>query len=309
VPVTDAEAEEFLAGYYGDRAAEVRVLGAGHWSRAYSLVLDGREAVIRFGQHAGDFRKDQVMAAHTSAALPIPQIIEIGTAGDGYFAVSARAFGQALDSLDSDGIRAALPALLAVLDALREIDVTGTSGYGIWAPDQAGPAPTWAQALLAISQDNPRLPGWRQALAASPAGTALYDRAYARLQQLAPSLPEDRHLVHGDLLRNMLVRGPRITAVFDWANALYGDWLYDAAWLIFCTPWFPRLHAIDITAGLRQHWDRHGITPPDLQPRLQACLLHIGLGAMAYNAYRQSWDDLTLSTTQTAHALTPAPPP
>jgi hygromycin-B 4-O-kinase len=309
VPVTDAEAEEFLAGYYGDRAAEVRVLGAGHWSRAYSLVLDGREAVIRFGQHAGDFRKDQVMAAHTSAALPIPQIIEIGAAGDGYFAVSARAFGQALDSLDSDGIRAALPALLAVLDALREIDVTGTSGYGIWAPDQAGPAPTWAQALLAISQDNPRLPGWRQALAASPAGTALYDRAYARLQQLAPSLPEDRHLVHGDLLRNMLVRGPRITAVFDWANALYGDWLYDAAWLIFCTPWFPRLHAIDITAELHQHWDRHGITPPDLQPRLQACLLHIGLGAMAYNAYRQSWDDLTLSTRQTAHALTPAPPP
>jgi hygromycin-B 4-O-kinase len=250
-----------------------------------------------------------VMAAHNSAALPIPQIIEIGTTGGGYFAVSARAFGQPIDSLDSDGIRAALPALLAVLDALREIDVTGTSGYGIWAPDQAGPAPTWAQALLAVSQDNPRLPGWRQALAASPAGTALYDRAYDRLQQLTASLPEDRHLVHGDLLRNMLVRGPRITAVFDWANALYGDWLYDPAWLIFCTPWFPRLDAIDIAAGLQRHWDRHGITPPDLQPRLQACLLHIGLGAMAYNAYRQSWDDLILSARQTAQALTPTPPP
>ena len=215
MPVTDAEAEEFLAGYYGDRAADIRVLGAGDWSRAYSLVLDGREAVIRFGQHAGDFRKDQVMASHNSAALPIPQVIEIGTAGGGYFAVSGRAFGQAIDGLDSHGMRAALPGLLAVLDALREIDVTGTSGYGIWAPDQAGPAPTWAQALLAISQHNPRLPGWRAALAAFPAGTALYDRAYARLQQLTASLPEDRHLVHGDLLRNMLVRGPRITAVFD----------------------------------------------------------------------------------------------
>jgi hygromycin-B 4-O-kinase len=301
--VTDAEAAEFLAWYYGDRAAEVRVLGAGDWSSAYSLVLDGQEAVIRFGQHAEDFRKDQVMAAHNSVALPIPQIIEIGTAGSGYFAVSARAFGQALDRLDSLGLRAALPALLAVLDALREIDIAGTSGYGIWAPDQAGPAPTWAQALLAISQDNPRLPGWREALAASPVGTALYDRAYARLQQLAASLPDHRHLVHGDLLRNVLVRGPRIIAVFDWANALYGDWLYDAAWLIFCSPWFPRLHDLDIASGLRQHWDRNGITPPDLQPRLQACLLHIGLGAMAYNAYRRHWDDLNLSTRQTFQAL------
>jgi Phosphotransferase enzyme family len=134
-----------------------------------------------------------------------------------------------------------------------------------------------------------------------------YQSAYTRLQQLTASLPDHRHLVHGHLLRNMLVRGPQITAVFDWANALYGDWLYDAAWLIFCWPWFPRLHDIDITSGLRQHRDRHGITPPGLQPRLQACLLHIGLGAIAYNAYRQSWDDLTLSTRQTSHALSPPP--
>jgi hypothetical protein len=63
----------------GDRAADVRVLGAGDWSRAYSLVLDGREAVIRFGRHGEDFRKDQVMAPHNSPASPIPQIIEIGT--------------------------------------------------------------------------------------------------------------------------------------------------------------------------------------------------------------------------------------
>lgn len=301
--MTDAEAEEFLAGYYGDRAADVRLLGAGDWSRAYSLVLDGREAVVRFGQHDDDFRKDQVMAAHDCPALPIPQIIEIGTAGSGYFAVSERAFGQSIDELDSHGLRAALPSLLGVLDTLREIDITGTSGYGIWAPHQAGPAPTWAQALLAISQDNPRLPGWKTALAASPAGTILYERAYARLQQLAASLPDHRHLVHGDLLRNMLVRGPQITAVFDWANALYGDWLYDAAWLIFCSPWFPQLHDIDITPELRQHWDRHDITPPDLQPRLQACLLHIGLGAIAYNAYRGHWDNLMLSTRQTSQAL------
>jgi hygromycin-B 4-O-kinase len=305
--MTDAEAEEFVAGYYGDRAADVHVLGAGDWSRAYSLALDGREAVIRFGQHVEDFRKDQVMAPHNSAALPIPQIIEIGTAGCGYFAVSERAFGQGIDGLDSQGMRAALPGLLAVLDALREIDVAGTSGYGIWAPDQAGPAPTWAQALLAVSQDNPRLPGWRAALAASPAATGLFDLAYTRLQQLSASLPDHRHLVHGDLLRNVLVRGPQITAVFDWANALYGDWLYDAAWLIFCSPWFPQLHDIDITSELQQHWDRHNIAPPDLQPRLQACLLHIGLGAMAYNAYRQSWDDLILSTRQTSQALSQPP--
>jgi hygromycin-B 4-O-kinase len=44
--------------------------------------------------------------------------------------------------------------------------------------------------------------------------------------------------VHGDMVNhNVLVQDPRITAVIDWGNALYGDWLYDAAWLIF---WWPR---------------------------------------------------------------------
>ena len=48
MPMTDAAACRFVAGYYGPLAAGVRTLGAGEWSRAYTFVLDGREAVIRF---------------------------------------------------------------------------------------------------------------------------------------------------------------------------------------------------------------------------------------------------------------------
>jgi hygromycin-B 4-O-kinase len=301
VPVTDAEACRFVAGCYGRRAADVRALGAGEWSRAYAFVLDGREAVIRFGQHVEDFRKDQAMAAHSCAGLPVPAVTEIGAAGDGYFAVSERAYGDLLDGLNDRGMRAALPALLAALDHLRDIDVSGTQGYGLWTPGGTGPAPSWPQALLAISQETPRVPGWRAALAASPVGTRPFDRGYARLRELAEGLPDERHVIHGDLVnRNVLVLGTRIAAVIDWGNALYGDWLYDAAWLIYWWPWFPQWQDIDITAELERHWEQHGGVPPDLHHRLRACLLHIGLDAMAYNAYRGSvrWDDLARNASQ-----------
>jgi aminoglycoside phosphotransferase (APT) family kinase protein len=80
----------------------------------------------------------------------------------------------------------------------------------------------------------------RAELAASPVRTGPFDRGYARLAELAEGLPDKRHIIHGDLLnRNVLVQGERITAVIDWRNALYGDRLYDAAWLIFWQPWFP----------------------------------------------------------------------
>jgi len=299
MPITDAEACRLVAGHYGRRAADIRLLGAGEWSRAYGFVLDGRDTVIRFGDHVEDFRKDQVMAAHGSAALPIPPVTEIGAAGDGYFAVSQRAPGEVLDGLDIAGMRAALPGLLAALDALRDIDVSGTEGYGNWAPGRPGPAASWAQALLAISQETARVPGWRAALAASPVGTQPFDQGYARLRELAACLPDQRNVIHGDLVnRNVLVQGSRITAVIDWGNALYGDWLYDAAWLIFWWPWFPQWQGIDITAELERHWGQHGGLPPGLHHRLRACLVHIGLDAMAYNAYRGRGDDLARIASQ-----------
>ena len=302
--MTDAEAHRFIASHFGAAATDVRFLGAGDWSRAYSIALDGREAVIRFGDHVEDFRKDQAMARHSSATLPVPAVIEIGTTGDGFFAVSERASGELLDSLDEAGMRATLPGLLTAMDTLRHIDATGTAGYGIWAPDGTGPAASWAQALLGVNRETARVPGWRAALAASPVGMRTFDLAYARLRELAEDLPDERHIVHGDLLnRNVLVRGSRITAVIDWGNALYGDWLYDAAWLIYCWPLFPQWQGIDIATELEEHWRRHGCLAPGLHRRLQAYLLHIGLGAMAYNAYRGRWDYLARFTSQTSDLI------
>jgi len=301
MPVTDAFAQRFAAGRFGSRASGLRVLGAGEWSRAYAMSLDGRRVVIRFGEHARDFRKDQVMAACNCAALPVPAVTEIGPAGCGYYyAVSERAAGVPLDSLDEPGMRAVLPGLLAALDAIRRTSIRGSRGYGIWAPSRRAPAATWPQALLAISQETSRVPGWRAALRRVPASQRCFDHAHARLAELAAGLPAQRRLIHGDLLnRNVLVQASRITAVIDWGNAMYGDWLYDAAWLIYWWPWYPQWRAIDIRAALTSHWQEHG-TPPGLDHRLRAYQLHIGLDAMTYSAYRGRRDDLDRNTTQVA---------
>jgi hygromycin-B 4-O-kinase len=133
-----------------------------------------------------------------------------------------------------------------------------------------------------------------------------FDRGYARLRELAQGLPNERHVIHGDLLnRNVLVQDSNVTAVIDWGNALYGDWLYDAARLTYWWPWFAQWQGIDIAAELERHWEQHGGLPPGLRQRLRACLLHIGLGAMAYNAYRGPGrrDDLARTAHQVSELL------
>ncbi len=291
------EAQRFVTVRYGRRASRLRLLGAGEWSLAYAFTLDGQPAVIRFGRYGADFLKDQVMAAYSSADLPVPIIRETGPTSDGYFAVSDRAPGRLLNDLDGASLRTALPGLLRALDALRAIEAPAGGGYGIWAPDGTAPATTWPQALLAVSEETARVPGWRAALAASPTGPGPFRAGYARLEELVTCLPQARHIVHGDLVnRNVLADGAGITAVIDWGNALYGDFLYDAAWLIYWWPWFPTWQDIDIGRELRQHWDQRGGIPADLEHRLLTYLIHIGLDAISYDAFKHRPDDLARNT-------------
>jgi len=294
-----ADVQRLVTAHYGARATEPRLLGAGDWSQAFSFALDGQDAVIRFGRHVEDFRKDRVMAGYSSAALPVPAVTEIGRTADGYFAVSERATGQLLDDLDSAGMRAALPSLLRALDALRALAPPGGRGYGGWAPGGTAAAASWPQALLAVGQESARVPGWQTTMSVSPVGTSPFRMAYARLEELITGLPPRRHFVHQDLLnRNVLVQGAKITAIIDWGNALYGDYLYDAAWLIFWWSWFPAWQAIDIRQELHRHWAQHGGIPVDVEHRLLTYLLHIGLDAMSYSAFRRRWDDLARTADQ-----------
>jgi hygromycin-B 4-O-kinase len=123
--------------------------------------------------------------------------------------------------------------------------------------------------------------------------------AYARLEELVTGLPTPRHIVHQDLLnRNVLVQGSEITAVIDWGNSLYGDCLYDAAWLIFWWPWFPAWQAIDISTELHRHWAQYGGIPVDVEHGLLAYLMHIGLEAMSYSVFRRRWADLARTADQ-----------
>jgi hygromycin-B 4-O-kinase len=116
-------------------------------------------------------------------------------------------------------------------------------------------------------------------------GLESFDAAYARLEELAGSLPTERRLIHQDLInRNVLVTGTKITAVFDWGNAMYGDPLYDAAWLIYWWPWYPQWSQINIREALA--------LPADADHRLFAYQLHIGLDHLAYTASNARWDDL-----------------
>jgi hygromycin-B 4-O-kinase len=258
---------------------------------------------VRFSALQDDFLKDRRARAFASAVLPIPRLVEIGEALGGFFAISERAHGAFLETLDADGMRRVLPSLFGALDAARQADISDSTGFGVWrGQDRNAPHATWREALLDVGNDRPssRTHGWRARLEASPIGSDVFDQTLRRLEGLVDNCPETRHLVHSDLLYfNVLATDDRITAVLDWGSSLYGDFVYDIAWFTFWQPWYPAWRSIDFLNEASRHYVDIGLDVPAFGERLRAYELHIALDGMAYQAFTSRWADLEATTRRT----------
>jgi hygromycin-B 4-O-kinase len=295
IPVTIEQAQTFLQTHLTTPPQELALIGAGAWSRCFGYRVGDTEYAIRFGAHVEDFHKDQRAATYASAALPIPNVLAIGEALGGYFAIAPRAYGAPLEKIDTQTWRAVVPSLVAALEAMRAADITTTSGFGGWDEHGQASSASWSHHLLAVAEDTPdlRIHGWRRKLdTGSPEGNAAFARGFAQLQRVvSDAIP--RSLLHCDLMnRNVLVDGGRISAVFDWGCARYGDHLYDLAWFEFWAPWHPQLDVAQLRTELERRWRQVGYTPAAMPERLAACYLHIGLDHLAYNAHLGDWKTL-----------------
>ncbi|MBA2756737.1 MAG: phosphotransferase [Chloroflexi bacterium] len=213
--------------------------------------------------------------------------MDMGPSDAGFYAITERVVGTDFETADEATMRSRLPSLFAALDAMRLVDVSDTAGFGVWNAQGRGPHSTWRDALLSVAVDDPgrRDHGWRDLLASSAVGISPFETAFTELNRLAPDLPENRHLVHSDLVNhNVLAAGDRLTGVLDWGSSIYGDFVYDIAWMSFCAMWYPNWGGIDFAEEARRHYAEIGPDVPGFELRLRAYEIYIGLNSQAYQA-------------------------
>jgi hygromycin-B 4-O-kinase len=290
--ITIDKTSELLQEKFGGEVLQLTLLSGGEWSRAYSFVLENQKYVLRWCKSTDSFEKDSFASRFNSLKLPIPKITLQGKAFDTYYAVSTFASGNFIESLSATELASTLPALYELFDALRSADLSQTSGYGLWDGEGKGSHKSWKAYLLDVNNDaeNNLTHGWKQHLQTHPKLEEVFSWLYEILEKQVAACPEARELIHSDLLNfNLLVSDHHISGVIDWQCSMYGDSLYDIAWFLYYAPWYPQFGQIGMSEKILKHFVKSAWNTENIDERLQCYYLHIGLGSIAYNAFKQDW--------------------
>jgi aminoglycoside phosphotransferase (APT) family kinase protein len=191
-PVTQDQALEFLVAKYG-AVDNVHPLSGGAWSSAYGFSSDGQELVVRFGSNRQWFEADRQATAFASAALPVPEVLAIGEALGGAYAISRRCRGTNLEDVRPDQAANAGPMLTSLLGALFRVPKSLDLPVEWHAPPPRRQI-TWRSWLLLRLDDDPAhvVHGWRPMIAERDDLDRLYRAAEARVRELSEACPERR---------------------------------------------------------------------------------------------------------------------
>lgn len=268
---------DFLKENFDASITNIEFISGGESSQAFSFHSDKGNFVIRINSNKRSFEKDEyAFNTFASEKIPIPKIVRIGQIDEKYyFAISTLAIGKIINELTEEEYQETFPDLLRVLDEIHAIDISKYSGYGSWDLNRIGKFQSWKDSVLSVNE----YPTKENLFEVSFLERAVWNKIFTHIQELVKFCPEEKWLVHGDYGHNNAISdGRKITGVLDWAESIYGDFIYDIAWLSF---WNSKEHAKQIDT----YYSQKEIS--NFAERLLCYKLCIGLSALSFFAYSE----------------------
>ena len=286
-PVVASEQVLALLGqHFSAPISDLVSVEGGQVARTFAFRANAQEYIIRFNQDTmldSNLPKEvYLMRKFAGTAIPLPPILHVGRVGELHFAISCKMPGQMLELLSPQEVRDLVPQILDILAAIHGIDVSDTQGYGGFSDQGRGHFPSWSDHLHMIAREeaeNDYFGKWYRLFDDTFLERDLYQDLYRRMCDLLVYCPEDRSLIRGGLsLRDMLAQDGKITAMLDWLDASYGDFVYDIAVLDFWWPW------LGVRQAFQEYSQQRERELPFYAERLLCYECHHALGALRFFA-------------------------
>jgi hygromycin-B 4-O-kinase len=265
---------------------ELTPVQGGLVAQTLSFRVNEKEYILRFTSSSMDasYQKEAFIYKHFSSPdIPIPSILKVGRLGKSYYAIFQKMPGRELDSLSQAEYQQALPSIIQTLHSIHQVNVQEWCDFG-WLDDHGmGMFPSWEGFIAKIIEEE-RPDGfygkWHNLFSSTFLERDFFETVYKQMLRLLEYCPEERHLVHGGYgYKNVLAQEGKVTAVSGWFDAMYGDFVYDIAWI---DSWPP--HGIDYGELCHQYYAGKGIPLPNYRERMTCYKLYSGLDGLRFFA-------------------------
>jgi hygromycin-B 4-O-kinase len=275
-----------LREIFEDPILDLAPVQGGLIAQVFSFRAGEKEYILRFTKNVMEatYRKETFIHQHfASASIPVPPILKVGLLGDLFYAVTEKMAGKGLTFLSEEEYRKTIPSLMQTLYAIHQVDVQDWDGFGWFDDHGTGMFPSWKAFLASIIEEE-RQDGfygkWHTLFRTTFLDRDFFENVYGHMTRLLDSLPEERWLVHGGYgYNNVLAHEGRVSAVLDWIDAMYGDFVYDIAGL---DEWPP--FGIDYPGLFHEYYTRQGLFLPNFRERLVCYRLRRGLDGLRFFA-------------------------
>jgi aminoglycoside phosphotransferase len=149
------------------------------------------------------------------------------------------------------------------------------TGYGWWNIDGKAKANSWREALdqVQIAEDDYKLDN------ISFFDQDFVNKVHVKIKTYYDLCPDNRYLIHADLIGNIMADNKQVTGVIDWHNSMYGDRIWDIAWFEF---WDDK--GINYPLLFKEFYKQQGVELENYNERLNCYYLIIGINSMSFFA-------------------------
>jgi hygromycin-B 4-O-kinase len=255
-------------------------------ARTFAFRTGDHEYIIRFNLDKmlnANFPKEAYLWQKlASSSIPMPPVLQVGRLDELHYAISHKMPGTTLFHFTPLELGQLFPQIVETLHAIHQVDVSDTQGCGVFDDHGRGMSSSWRDFLRQIAeeeQEQDYFGKWHSLFAETFLERAVFAQIYQQMVYLLDFCPQERYLVHGSLsLANMLALPGKLTAVLDWLDARYGDFVYDIANLDYWTP------GLRVRERFQQYYQEREIPVPSYDERILCYQCYITLGAMRFYA-------------------------
>jgi hygromycin-B 4-O-kinase len=302
--VTREQVLALLSKHFSTSVTGLSEVDGGSVARTFAFQTDGQKYVIRFNLDrmlTSNFPKELYVWRKLAATeIPMAPMIEVGRMDDLHFAISHRMPGKTLMQHNPDEIRQLMPQIIQLIDAIHYVDVSDTKGYGVFDYQGQGMARSWHGFLRAVADEELEqdyFGKWYHLFEDTFLERDIFERVYQYMLSLLDACPEERYLVQGSIsFNNLLAQDGKLTAILDWIDARYGDFVYDIATLDYWSSYWSS-GFFSMKELFRQYYQQRSITIPDYEQRILCYQCYITLSAMRF--YAQSGDEKSYRVVRT----------